>query len=528
MISDALRPRALPPISYPAWVRTCEAFAAAIATGDGLVCLVGRSGSGKTYILKLYSLSVQGRRVGYRLSDTAAETQLDIDIVDSVNKSTVEHLSSSSLPNTVRVISLQPELLDLALHIRPEARVVWMQAMEKSDVEYMVNERCKHLGLEREKLSDEALTAFVQESDGTPKQLDRSIGGALRCAFNDGVENIMANHVAKKLCGNPTQADLNRPSAESEVVTKITADMLYGIPVFIDTTKKQSFSEVQDLIKPSSDTTLVNEPARETAPQTFCNPDPMPVLVTHLENGSKSKLSLDLLIQEQYLPNMIWAAGLQEKNASPIKKLRPTKAARAIYKTRWQNSINVGVLSAAVIAATLFPMLTMPNTISNMRLFVAINRTKTQRERHSLPTLPTLLSKPSSERAVEMTRVVLNVAPWLEDKLDRQFQALDPVQFAVMQDHKSLLVKLSSFDTETTSTIHPDLPPIASITEASTSPKSPTSETQIDREKSVYLLQLAKTMQLIGQKGDAQELIQASASMGNSEAKQVLSQKIAP
>ena len=527
MISDALRPRALPPISYPAWVRTREALAAAIATGDGLVCLVGRSGSGKTYTLKLYSLSVQGRRVGYRLSDTAVETQLDIDIVDSVNKSTVENLSSYSLPNTVRVISLLPELLDLALHIQPEARVVWMQAMEKSDVEYMVIERCKHLGLEREKLSDEALTAFVQESDGTPRQLDRTIGGALRCAFNDGVENITANHVAKKLCGISTQADLNRPSAESEVVTKITADMLYDIPMFIDTIKKQSSSKAQDSIKPSFNTTLVSESALETAPQTFCNPDPRPVFTTHLENGSKSKPFLDFLTQQQCLPNMIWAADLQEKNASPINKLHPAEA-KAIDKIKWQNPINIGFFSAAVIAATLLPMLTMPNAISNMKLFATIDRTKTQLERHSSSTLSTLHSKLSSEHTAGMNHVVLNVTPWLEDKLDRQFQALDPVQFAVMQDHKNLLAKFSSFDIKTTPTIHPDLPLIVSITEASTSPKSPASETQIGREKSVYLLQLAKIMQLIGQKGDAQELIQASASMGNPEAKQVLSQEIGP
>ena len=528
MISDALRPRALPPISYPAWVRTREAFAAAIATGDGLVCLVGRSGSGKTYTLKLYTLSVQGRRVGYRLSDTAVETLLDIDIVDSVNESTVQHLSSYSMPNTVRVISLQPELLDLALHIQPKARVVWMQAMEKSDVEYMVNERCKHLGLEREKLSDEALTAFVQESDGTPRQLDRSIGGALRCAFNNGVENIMANHVAKKLCGNSTHADLNRPSARSEVVTEITADMLYGTPVLIDTTKKQSSSKVQDSVKSSFDTTLVSDSAFQTVPQTLGNPDSMPVSVTHLESDNKLKLSLDFLSQQQCSSNMIWSAHLREKNASPVKKLSPSKTAGAVYKIRWQNPINFGVFSIVVIAATLLPMFTMPDAISEMKLFVTINTTETQPERHSSPTLSTLPSKPSSKRAIEMARVVINMTPWLEDKLNRQFQALDPVQFAVMQDYKNLLVKLSSFDIETSPTIRPGLPLITSITEASTSPKSPVSETQIDREKSVYLLQLAKIMQLIGQKGDARELIQASASMGNPEAKQVLSQEIGP
>ncbi len=223
MNPNVQQPRALPPVTFPAWVRTRSAFAAAAGAGPGLVHLVGPEGSGKSYTLRLFEVSVSGGRVKRRTPGGAMEPGLAVDLVDDVDGATAEQLATAIPPGTVRVLSMRPDALG---HVRTGPRVVRVHAMDETDVRTMVATRCGQFAVEPGELAEAAMAELVRLGDGTPRRLDRLLGAALRQALGENAASIEARHVsaaAEALCA---QAREGAPLIARDTVAPITAATL--------------------------------------------------------------------------------------------------------------------------------------------------------------------------------------------------------------------------------------------------------------------------------------------------------------
>ena len=203
MNRDALKPRALPPVNFPAWAQTRTDFATAIASGARLIVVSGADGSGKTYTLRLYQMTLPGRRIGYRLPGDPAAASLEMDLVDAVDPAVARHLAAE-LPETgIRILATGPEATRMALQAAPGALVVRVHPMVQADVAAMVQARCVQLEVEEDAFLPEALEALHQAGDGTPRRLDRLFGAALRIAIEAGADKVDRAHVDAAAQSNP-------------------------------------------------------------------------------------------------------------------------------------------------------------------------------------------------------------------------------------------------------------------------------------------------------------------------------------
>ena len=163
----------LPPIDLHASQSTFLELAAAMAAGAGLVALVGREGSGKTYMLEALTRAPQpADRVSVRTADQPVAKGASLDLVDAVDDAALRLLAAEPAFTGRRVVAIRPDTLDRLLAFDPAARVVQMRPIGWRDVRALLEERRKLFRLPPDQFTLKALSLLEKLCDGNPGRLD--------------------------------------------------------------------------------------------------------------------------------------------------------------------------------------------------------------------------------------------------------------------------------------------------------------------------------------------------------------------
>ena len=120
------------------WNRTRKSFLAAVAAGPGVVGLVGPEGSGKTRILSSFTEMFGSGRTAIRTVRDTPGPEIVVDIVDDVDFDAVDALSGKPMAAIV-VLSMRPEVEDMAVRRFPGIRIVRMESMSADDVRRIID-----------------------------------------------------------------------------------------------------------------------------------------------------------------------------------------------------------------------------------------------------------------------------------------------------------------------------------------------------------------------------------------------------
>lgn len=517
-----MRPRALPPILYPACIRTRNALGAAVNIGPGLVCLVGGSGSGKTYALKLFELAVKGRRVAYRMQDADVGAACDVDMVDDVSSPFARRLSSDNLSGIVRVLSLRPDLLEGVLRIQPSALIVWVRAMEKLDIEFMVNERCDHLGVEKESLTRDVINAFVQASDGTPRRLDQIVGRTLQYVVDEGSMYITASHIEKAACNIVTRAKVYAPVTRQDAFAPITPNTLNYLPVAIEADRNLLLANMQNA-------NFCSRVAEGNFVSSFNIADvnlAYTTLTPILRFEVKQNISLNPSSISMLKPIFTFTSTVGKLVGNIINNFRfISNKISFMYVPilkNWYHNVSFGTTTVSAMISVVVVSVAF-DTHQHWLLPLQNYLEAGPFVRHDHPIFPMPPHGSKVEVTTKMPTTMHDLKPTPRDDFRQEFSALDIIQTLILQDHASELASIPHLPPRINSGTH-----IATLrTSSALLQKSKSSQslvgTQTGSIKDDRFLQLARVMDAIGQKEDAQEMLRASASMGNLEAEQLLS-----
>lgn len=201
--------RTLSPALFPSWQATCQAFGAAIAAGPGLVMLVGRPGSGKTFTLLSYAGGT-GEKAGMRSLDDPLEPGTQIDLVDNVHAKSLARLTPF---DGTRVLAVEPKLAERLMRAFPRARIVAVQPMRSRDVHMMVEVRRPQLGLPVGYFTSKALARMDELCAGNPRRLDDLLFRSLRSAASAAVARVSPGHVEQAALQIAMEAGTGQDSA---------------------------------------------------------------------------------------------------------------------------------------------------------------------------------------------------------------------------------------------------------------------------------------------------------------------------
>ena len=196
-LGELRRAGAFPAVEFPAWKRTRDDLAGAIARGVGMVALVGVRGSGRTWLL-----ATQRRLSAARASSAqgAPAHRLVSMITDDVDLGAIERFAANRRGTAapargVQVVAIAPELLAALVAAFPDARVVRMRPMASVDVRTMIEVRREQAGLPAEAMSVRAVLRLEELCEGSPRRLDRLLGRAALVAKVAAAEQLTAEHV---------------------------------------------------------------------------------------------------------------------------------------------------------------------------------------------------------------------------------------------------------------------------------------------------------------------------------------------
>ncbi len=497
MNRDVLKPRALPPVDFAAWMHTRSELGAAVTSRPGLICLTGPEGSGKTYTLRLYKLSVRNLRVGYRMPGEQAEEALQIDLVDQVDATNARVLARDIPPGTVRVLAIRPDVLPAVLQIRPDTKVIQVHRMEDADVRTMVSLRSGHFGLAPDEFTGDAVQELLRLSNGTPRRIDRLFGLAVKHAIEAGLPAVDASHIV--MAGMTDRAlAVTGPTADAhQIFSNITAETVRH---------------------PAA-------PAAPEEPEPQREPVPPPASpVQHAPEPQRAQpidpAGARLSGNGPLVPSQRWA--FSDLPAQPVDALE--RAARSRTRGRWGASAG---LAAAVLLAIV--MLPRPQTQS----ISSILPTTAERIPSADPALLTTAAAPPQVKQASATPAPAFAGETAVAALTRHFNEYDPVQLFVLHQPRPASspdpagppsaqppAAVTEADTVQPKQAPPATPQPAVVPARAPSPASAPDPAEADR-----LLQLARAMESIGQLDDARQMFRASAALGNAEAQQQVAVK---
>ncbi len=173
-VTATTRAARLRPVYFKAWSVTCAHLSAAIADGPGLVLLVGPEGSGKSYTFAALATGVKNRAINIRRPDEEPRPETAVDMVDPIGAGPLDTLVTPAFM-VVRVLAVRPEQLEAVLDRCPNARVVPMRPMTQRDVRMFVDARRSQMRRSADARTLRAIAALTSFGLTNPGVLDHLI-----------------------------------------------------------------------------------------------------------------------------------------------------------------------------------------------------------------------------------------------------------------------------------------------------------------------------------------------------------------